>query len=82
MLLVRIVYSLNISELVSQEVEVLDPEDTSWIDQSMMIETDDAVRVKAVVEHRRSKFTARHPNVGQMDFDGEVRPFSQGFHMN
>lgn len=66
---------------MSQDVEVLDPEDTSWIDQSMMIEADDAIRVK-VVEHRRSKSTARHPNNGQMDFDGEVRPFSQGFHMN
>jgi hypothetical protein len=59
----------------------LDPEDTSWIDQSMMIEADDAVRVK-VVEYRRNKSTARHPNAGQMDFDVEVRPFSQGFHMN
>ncbi|KAH0839632.1 hypothetical protein J3R83DRAFT_548 [Lanmaoa asiatica] len=51
------------------EVEVLDPEDTSWIDQSMMVEVDDTVRVK-VVEHQRSK-TTRHPNAGQMDFDGE-----------
>ncbi|KAG8218354.1 hypothetical protein J3R82DRAFT_3973 [Butyriboletus roseoflavus] len=54
----------------NSEAEVLDPEDTSWIDQSMMIEIDDAVRVR-VVEHRRSKPTTRHPNVGQMDFDGE-----------
>jgi len=60
---------------------VLNPEDTSWIDQSMMTEADDAVRVK-VVEYRQSKSTARHPNAGQMDFDVEVRLFSQGFHMN
>lgn len=60
---------------------MLDPEDTSWIDQSMMIDADDVVSVK-VVEYRRSKTTARHPNAGQMDFDVEVRPFSQGFHMN
>lgn len=44
----------------------------------MMMEADDAVRVK-VVEYRRSKATARLPNAGQMDFDVEVRPFSQGF---
>lgn len=68
------VYPLYISELVSQEVEVLDPEDTSWIDQSMMIEANDTVRVKVV--EQRSKPTGRHPNVGQMDFDGEVRLFS------
>lgn len=57
----------------------MDPEDTSWIDQSMMDDADDRVRVK-VVEYPRSKSTARHPNAGQMDFDVEVRPFSQGFH--
>ncbi|KAF8558978.1 hypothetical protein OG21DRAFT_1480851 [Imleria badia] len=54
----------------SLEAEVLDPEDTSWIDQSMMIEADNAVPVK-VVEYRRSKTTARHPNAGQVDFDVE-----------
>ncbi|KAF8138155.1 MRC1-like domain-containing protein [Boletus edulis] len=52
------------------EVELLDPENTSWIDQSMMIEADDAVRVK-VVDYRRSKPVARHPNAGQVDFDAE-----------
>lgn len=67
------VYSLDVSELVSQEVKVLDPEDTSWIDQSMMTETDDAVHVK-VVERRQAKSTARHTNTDRMDFDVEVRP--------
>lgn len=78
---VQIVCSVDVTELVSQDVGVLNPEDTSWIDQSMMTEVDDAVRVK-VVKDRYSKSTARHPNAGQMDFDVEVRPFSQGFHMN
>lgn len=54
----------------------MDPEDTSWIDQSMMNEADNAVRVKMVGQ--RSKPTARHSNVGQMDFDVEVRSLSQG----
>ncbi|KAF8414467.1 hypothetical protein L210DRAFT_2992776 [Boletus edulis BED1] len=36
----------------------------------MMIEADDAVRVK-VVDYRRSKPVARHPNAGQVDFDAE-----------
>lgn len=65
------------SEPTSQEVEKLDPEDTSWIDQSMMNEVDNGVRVR-VVGSQRSKPTARHSNVGQMDFDVEVRSLSQG----
>lgn len=80
-MLVRIVYFSDISELVSQEVEVLDPEDTSWVDQSMIIETDNAVRVK-VVECQRGKPVVRHPNAGQMDFDVEVGPISRGLDIN
>jgi len=34
------------------------------------MEADDAVRVR-VVEYRRSKAAARHPNAGQTDFDAE-----------
>ncbi|KAF8845644.1 hypothetical protein BDN67DRAFT_1033013 [Paxillus ammoniavirescens] len=51
-------------------VEALDSEDTSWIDQLMTNEDDDAVRVK-VMQHRPSKTTTRRPNLGQVDFDGE-----------
>lgn len=80
-MLVRTVYSLDISELVSQEAEVLDPEDTSWVDRSMIIEADDTVRVK-VVGCQRNKATARHPKPVQMDFDVEVGPVPKGLHID
>ncbi|KAF9224303.1 hypothetical protein BS17DRAFT_779610 [Gyrodon lividus] len=52
------------------EVDTLDPEDTSWIDQSMTNEDDDMVQVK-VMQHRPNKTTTRRSNPGQVDFDGE-----------
>lgn len=58
-----------------QEVEVLNPEDTSWIDQSMTNDEDHPVRVK-VMQQLPSGVPPRRPNVGQLDFDGEVRVHS------
>ncbi|KIJ70449.1 hypothetical protein HYDPIDRAFT_78205 [Hydnomerulius pinastri MD-312] len=52
------------------EVEALDPEDTSWIDQSMANDDDDMVRVK-VTQQRTGKPMVRRPNPGQVDFDME-----------
>ncbi|KIK91696.1 hypothetical protein PAXRUDRAFT_830609 [Paxillus rubicundulus Ve08.2h10] len=51
-------------------VEVLDSKDTSWIDQLMTNEDDDMAQVK-VMQHRPNKTTARRPNPGHVDFDGE-----------
>lgn len=50
---------------------MLDLNDTSWVDQSMITEADDTVRVK-VVDCRRSKPVVRHSNASHIDFDEEV----------
>ncbi|KAG9317178.1 hypothetical protein JVU11DRAFT_1371 [Chiua virens] len=57
----------------NSEVDVLNPEDTSWIDRSMVIEPDEGFRVK-VMEYRRGITTGRRPNAGPLDFERLERP--------